>query len=332
MVLMLQDKISMLSEEEANRKALELIRDKYGNLPYPAEPKLVNDAWEFSVNVGYPKVFYDGNGKPIKTRFINIKDVGKVVVSALTGEIISRSDYFAIKNKINENLTLITNSVEKALVKTSAHNFARLVFPEHFHTPIKDILAILLVNERFKLNDLLSEDDIIYKEKYEKYIQLLEETQLVRTTGSGVVVAGDAFTILEKMQETTKLNGAQKLDQLLATFFERGYESINSMREVLGTYLNISGYIYNETYEFGDILPFRSQTLETIFTTYHLESKKLSEKAIKIPRYLLELENVDLLTEDENSNGINWYAKKDIFNNLQKQDQILEPTRELLSK
>lgn len=309
----------VVSKEEAERKAHEFLRARIGNIPHIRSAELKGDVWVIPIDVNYPKVFLSKDNLPIKTRFIKIANVGKIELSAINGDFRYHPRVWDIEASINKGMDLIRNIVEKALVKVGSSNFSILPFSELRYSPIIDILANLLTDEKFYLPDVTKDE--FQASKYRGYVRDLERVGLVRISND-VVIPGNLFTVMEeRLPDNAK--DFDRLSALMSLFFERGYSFIESVRSVLGPHLDLSGFIYRESLEFGDLLSFTKRELRIMMDD--------PNKDIKIPRYLLQLERVGIIEEDRTSGLASWKPREEIFNNLSRENEILAPAFEMIS-
>lgn len=308
----------VISKNKAEDLAYYYLREKIGNIPHIRGANLLDGKWVIPIDVNYPKIFLDRNtGKPNKTRFIKVTDIGKLEISSMSGEVLHAPKLWDIEREINNGLAKIQVSVQQALVKTAAANFSKLPFSEHRYTPILDILSILLTEERFKISDFVYGED--QSVKYRQYLTDLEEIGLVRIN-EGYVIPGNLFSTLEGDFSGSK--DSEKLSLLLKLFFEKGYGHIRSVMSVLGSHLKLSGFTYQESLEYGGLLSFnRGDVLDAIDDEY---------KRIKIPRYFLQLEGIGLVTRDPNARGSAWTPEKGIFNRVRGQTEILSSVNEMI--
>lgn len=311
-----------IKKEEAERMAHDFLRNRIGNIPHVTQAVLENHSWVVPVEVNYPKVFLDKiKNLPLKTRFIRIPNAEKIIISAIDGKFEHTPTVWSIEAQINKGLESIKNSVEKALVKVGAHNFSLLPFSEHRYTPILDILATLLTEERFSLEDVTKDE--FQAHKYKKYIEDLEKLGLVRVN-ENIIIPGDLFTVMEERLEDHKnIKISDMLSALLTLFFERGYEYIDSVRGVLGSHLALGGFIYQESFEYGEAISFTKNDIRIAIDNEY--------KNVKIPRYLLQLERIGIIEEDKSFGITSWKPKEDIFDKFSMEKEILEPIAQVTS-
>ncbi len=315
---MKQTSIQPHDKKEAEKIAYFLIKSKYGNIPYPDTP-ILNEKekiWNVPIKIRYPRILLDDYKKPKKVRFMQEKKVGEIEISSETGEIKSKPTYYELKSSINTYLESIRTTVEKALVKVGAKNFSQLPFPIHIHTPIIDILSNMLTVEKLDLSEelkILSDDDA---KKYTRHIDALQKVGLVAVEGT-VVFPGDLLIEIEAKGG----NISKKLTNAMTIFFSRGYELIDSIRDVLGSHLTMSGIFYEYSLQYDEIIPFNLQSIENIFLglpQYGMQRK------LKIPRYLAQLESVGLIDDNINEKGeVVWCANEDIYRRILKEKELI---------
>jgi len=307
-----------INKERAERIAHQFVRERIGNIPNITEAVLEGKNWIIPIDVSYPKVFLNKEGMPIKTRFIKIPNVGKVEISSENGTFVDYPKSWSIENQIENGLLVIKNAVEKALVKVGARNFSILPFSEHRYTPILDILATLLTEEKFYLSDLVVDDQV---SKYRGYLGDLAKIGLVRIT-QDYVIPGNLFTILDERLGTDAKN-SERLTVLLTLFFERGYEYISSVKSVLGSHLELGGFVYQESFEYGGLLSFTKDDITVMIDNVY--------KNVKIPRYLVQLEKIGVLEEDKSLGKSSWKPNDEVFEKFTRESTILEPVSRMMS-
>ena len=312
-----------VSEKDAIKFAYDVIRSELGSIPYPGKPRLEEGTWVVPITARYPRVLSDvARDVPEKVRFMNFEDIGEIKIDANKGELIYRPKYYEISNTIKENLERVRTTVEMALVKVGANRFAKLPFPEHIHTPIVDILSWILINDKIDVSEDLSSIGIDDKEKYIQNIGLLETVGLVRRSGNLIIPDNNLVEI-----ETTYQTLPEQISNSMSFFFEKGYASIDSIKQVLGPHLTITGFCYETALEYGGLVPINYGAIDRMITdVYRQEVKRF-----KLPRYLIQLESVGLLEETTISGKTVWKGKEDIFDRIQGEEEILQPVRKFLA-
>lgn len=312
-----------VSEEDARKFAYDVIRSELGSIPYPGKPRLDEGIWVVPITARYPRVLSDvARDIPEKVRFMNFEDIGEIKIDANKGELIYRPKYYEISNTIKENLERVRTTVEMALVKVGANRFAKLPFPEHMHTPIVDILSWILINDKIDISEDLSSIGIDDKEKYIQNIGLLETAGLVRRSGNLIIPDNNLVEI-----ETTYQTFPEQISNSMSFFFEKGYAFIESVKQVLGPHLTITGFCYETALEHGSLVPISYGAIDRMIAdVYRQEVKRF-----KLPRYLIQLESVGLLEETTISGKTVWKGKEDIFDRIQGEEEILQPVRKFLA-
>ena len=310
-----------VNEKDARKFAYDVIRSELGSTPYPGKPKLENGIWIVPIHVRYPRILSDEAGEtPEKAHFMNFENIGEIKIDANKGSMIDRSSYYDVRSAIQEQLDNVRTTVEMALVKVGANRFAHLPFPEHMHTPIVDVLSWVLINDRIDVLEDLSVIRDVDREKYVQHINLLESTGLVRRSGNLIIPDNNLVEIERKYKKLS-----EKILNAMAFFFEKGYTSIDSIKQVLGPHLTITGFCYEIALEYGEVRHIDYTSIEQmIYQRYRQDVKR-----IKLPRYLIQLESVGLLEETKVSGKSVWRGKENIFEKIQG-EEILQPIRKFL--
>ena len=309
-----------IDKEEAEKIAHELIRDKYGNIPSIGDIKIENDNWIILIEAKYPRVLYDiQTNRPKRVRYMNFKNIGLIKIDAHRGIIVEKPKFYDLRNEIISKLNFVRKNVEKALVKVGANKFSQLPFSEHMHTPIQDIISQLLINEKLDLKESLSFVNEEDKGKYLKNIELLEKMGLVRR--NELLIIPD--NVLIEIESRNK-NIAEKLSDVFSYFFAKGYENIDTIGQVLGPYLYISGYIYEQGVEYDEPVSVSYSAISDILDRSYSNS---ALKQIKLPRYLIQLAGVGLIDQEIVNGETFWKANLRVFDNLIKEGELINPIK-----
>lgn len=282
-----------ITQREAEKKAQETLAFEIGSLPQLGDAiqwEAIEPDYVFPLEVRLPRVIFDKEGKrPIDVEFTSPRRIGTVCIDGKTGKV-RRTDLPRIDRRIRAEKRKINEAVQKALVLSSARQFSRLPFPTHRYTPILDILSHLLVEGPIKDSELADLDEH-HNETYEEYIDQLRQVDLVYRRGDEVAPDGTLTEIMAEEPDHPK-----QLNAALAHFFEAGADNIETIRRILGPYLVLSGYYYRRALEVGDSDPptvsedeFK-QELERYYS-----GKDGMQKKFKLSRYLIQLEEVDML-------------------------------------
>jgi len=315
-----------IDKSEARSIAYNLIREKYGNIPSIGSPQFEKETgvWIIPIHVKYPRIMFDKIQEiPKKVRFLSFENLGLIKINAITGVVIDKPSYFNIRNEVRERLVFVQSSVQKALVKIGANKFSQLPLSEHMHTPIEDIVSYLLLNDHLNLKeDLISLNQQEF-EKYIKNIEILSKVGLVRRNNDFILPDNALIEIESSYEEIS-----QKLSAALAYFFEKGFNDIRSIQQVLGPHLTISGFIYETSFEYDNIMEVSYHEIERILSRAYSDPSKI----LKLPRYLIQLEKVGLISQKELKGETYWLPQNEIYSEVLMQDEILSPIKSYLLK
>ncbi|MEA1895220.1 MAG: hypothetical protein U9N36_08485 [Euryarchaeota archaeon] len=105
-----------IDDKSAKKIAYNWIRSTIGNIPHVETPVKEGGLWSIPIHANYPRVFNDvTTGRPQKLRFMSFKNIDEVKIAANKGLIIDKPRFHDIQRKISENLTLVQETVQKAL-------------------------------------------------------------------------------------------------------------------------------------------------------------------------------------------------------------------------
>ena len=313
-----------IDKREAEKRAHIYVREKYGNLPSVGEPILEGGTWRIPIEVRYPRVLFEkGTNRPKKVRYMNLEDIGEIRIDANKGDLLHKPRYWDVRREIEQQLNLVQVTVQKALVKTGADRFSKLPFSEHMHTPVADIIAYLLITDPL---DFTQEFSLLYdraREKYNNIVETLTSMDLVRRSAD-LLIPGNVLVEIERKEEDLHL----KLSDALAYFFVQGYQNIQSVHQVLGPHLTISGYIYQQSVEYDDLIPLEFNEIEkAVRFSYGTPLKQL-----KLPRYLIQLEEIGVIEATSIKGEDVWTPEQDLLDRVRMEEEILLPIRRMFIK
>jgi len=315
----------LVSEEEARKKAEETLAFEIGNLPHLGETEETEAEYVFPLVTTMPRVIFDEHReRPVDVKFMSENDVGEIRVDGVSGDVSHRSNVYKVERNIRQQRHKLEIAVEKALVRSSASKFSRLPFPEHRFTPITDILSHLILEGPITSEELekMNASD---EQKYQDYIDTLQTVNLVRTRGDSII-ADDIFIEIQAEKDTHP----EMLNAALAHFFEVGADHIETIRGILGPYLVIAGYYYQKALEVSDGYPSISEDEFNERIAQRYAGNDRVQKMFKLPRYLIQLEEVELIETDPNRDG-SWKGKPEVKENLLRQDQLLAPIADTMA-
>jgi hypothetical protein len=305
-----------LSKDAAKELAEEVLVSDIGTTPNLGSVHEFEDRFVFDVDVSYPRVIWDDSAdEPRKTRFLHVGKVGEITVDRFRGRVLDRPKYYAVQSLIREKLGVISDTVEKGLVKVAADEFAGLPFPVHLHTPVLDMLSWLLVHDRMKVEDLAE----IPHEPQAKIMSTLEPLSRVGLIEirDRTILPGPYLIEIERLETALP----RQLSKALALFFRDGYQFIDTVRQVLGAHLTVSGMIYERATEYENPVPLSLLQIERDFVRFYP-----TERLVKLPRYLVQLEAIGILNHAVLHGVPVWSANDSIYARM-RGDEVLEPLR-----
>ncbi|MXV63509.1 hypothetical protein GS429_15885 [Natronorubrum sp. JWXQ-INN-674] len=314
----------LISETEARRKAEETLAFEIGNLPRLGEVEVAESEYIYPLEIRLPRVIFDQDrDKPVDVKFMNAETIGEITVDAASGEV-SRPHLHEIESEIRRQKKEVENVVHKALVRSSAKKFSQLPFPEHRYTPILDVLSHLIIEGPITAQEL-SEMSSVDEQKYRDYVDILAEVDLVRWESDQV----EADNILIEILAQPK-SPPEHLNAAMAHFFKQGAEHIGTIREILGPHLLLSGHYYYSALGQPEMPRMGEREFDDVMK-WNYSGNNRNQKRFKLPRYLIQLEDVGLL-ESENGTGPRaWKGKEDVQRNLLRQDDLLAPISEVIA-
>ena len=324
-----------IDDNKAKELTLRHLRENVGSIPLPDEPIKKGKNWIVPIIARYPRVIQNAITKePDRVRYMQLKNLGEVIIDADTGHIIKKSGIVDIEGNIKHQLKEVNIIVQKALVKVGAKRFAQLPFPDLRFTPIQDIISTLSTQNKINLNAFyasLYPGDI---DKYKRYMRILESEsiQLIRITEDGILPGNNLIEIeyqLNKKAESENrpLPIYEKVIEALAFFYLHGYEHIDAIEDVLGIYLNLAGHYYEESYEKGALAILSFSDFEDVIRDIPEYSKV---KYVKLPRYLIQLERIGLLQSRKHGDETFWEGDQTILNKIQREEEIIAPIHKIL--
>ena len=321
--------VEALPPEEVKKIAREIIRSEIGSVPSPGEPKLrlskigEVERWVYEVPIVafYPVLIVDPITQTTrKVRFKNLGTIGKIIIDAFDGSELQRTPVNEIRRRIRAELGRISEMVDKILVKLEAKKFASLPLAEHIHTPIEDIISALIILDKIDISSQIEVLPESEKEKYLKILNALVEVGLVEVEGNSVF-PGNILIGLEERAEKEGLSHQGILNLALAHFFEAGYEHVDTIRIVLGPFLVITRGIYEISLESEELVPVDYKTIQS-FLEEEYYPKEAALKSLKLPRYLLQLERVELIEHIRKNGKDCWIGKESTFKKILQSEEI----------
>lgn len=313
-----------IDESRAKIKAQKELAHEIGNLPYLADVEHDEDTYVFPLHVRLPRVIFDERrNDPIEVKFMSSERIGEIRVNAESGEL-NRTQLHDIKTNIRRQKRIVEETVQKALVRSSASKFSKLPFPELRYTPILDIISRLLLEGAIAEEELEKLTDQ-YEQSYRDYIETLVNVGLARMTDTHL--EADDFLIELRAQESDL---PEQLNAAMAHFFEEGAGDIETIRQILGPYLTLAGYYYMQVLESGEMPEMTEDEFrQQIDKAYRGSDREL--KKFKLAHYLIQLEDVGLLQSDMDAGPRIWTGKGEVREDILREQDMLEPMSEVIA-
>lgn len=313
-----------IDEDRAKIKAQKELAHEIGNLPYLAEVEYEEDTYVFPLHIRLPRVIFgESRNEPIEVKFMSSERIGEIRIDAESGDL-NRTQIHDIKTNIRRQKRVIEETVQKALVRSSARKFSKLPFPELRYTPILDILSRLLLEGAIAEEELERLTDQ-YEQSYRDYIGTLVDVGLARMTDTHL--EADDFLIELRAQESAL---PEQLNAAMAHFFEEGAGNIETIRQILGPYLTLAGHYYMQVLESGGMPEMvEDEFRQQINKAYRGSDREL--KKFKLAHYLIQLEDVELLQSDMDTGVRTWVGEEEVREDILREQDMLEPMSEVIA-
>jgi hypothetical protein len=312
---------SFVGEERARKEAQKVLTKEIGNLPHLGEAEYEEPHFIFPLNMRSPRVIFDKEGEePRDVRFMSNIDLGEIKVHEETGEVVHKPSIGNINRKIKSQKKQIRESVSKALVSSAAERFSRLPFSEARFTPIKDIIARVVMNGEMYVEEIedMREDD---RAKYEEYLEHLLEINLLRREGNRVEAEDPLIEIEDRFDQRTEMVNAA-----MAYFFKNGESYMDDIKEILGPYLVLTSFYYLRALEIGELPAIREDEFRVELKKSYSPSDR-EVKDLKLANYLIQLEKIGMFQTSSNQE---WEGSEEVYENLLT-DEALDPVSELIA-
>ena len=308
---------STVSEPEAKKKAQKVLAFQVGNLPHIGEALEIGPDHLYPIYIRHPRVIFDDTREvPTDVRFMSKKRVGTICVDE-EGKV-SRTRLPRINKRIRDVKRRAINAVQQALVRSSARRFSRLPFPTHRYTPILDILSHLLIEgpiTQQMISDITDDQGGNYRE----YVEQLQNVDLVRIRNNQV--EPDDILIEIEAQESEH---PEQLNMALAHFFREGADNTETIQRILGPYLILSAYYYKRALELDSTPKVTKDEFKEEIERFY-SGKNSAQKKFKLSRYLIQLEEVNILDSSSDTNQNTWVAVEGIKEGILAENDLINP-------
>lgn len=158
-----------------------------------------------------------------------------------------------------------------------------------------------------------------------QYINQLKEVDLVRERDNQI--ESDDILIEIEAQED---DHPEQLNAALAHFFRKGAENTETIQQILGPYLILAGYYYKRALELEDSPRVTEGEFKEEIERFY-SGKNSSQKKFKLSRYLIQLEEVDILESGPDTDQDTWVGVAEIKEGILAEDDLIEPMSSLVA-
>lgn len=314
----------LIGENEARKKAEETLAFEIGNLPRLGEVEVTESEYIYPLEIRLPRVIFDENREePVDVKFMSSESLGEIRIDAATGDV-DRPHLHQIEIQIRRKRKKIETAVQKALIRASADKFSHLPFPEHRYTPLLDVLSHLIIEGPITVQEF-SEMNSMDEQKYREYVDTLSEVDLVRWKEDRV----EADNILIELQVEEQAPPVL-LNSAMAHFFRVGANHIETIREILGPHLIISGHYYRRALELGEMPRMSEREFDEVLRWNYSGNDRV-QKRFKLSRYLIQLEDVGLLESHNGTGPREWEGVQTVHQGVLRQEELLSPISEVIA-
>lgn len=319
---------------EARRAAMEAIRFNLGTYLRLNDGEFEEEEFEytFPIILRSPKLILDEDQEnAVDLRFLDPIHVGDVTVDASTKDV-DHPTKSQVKNALKDYEKELNEAIQKALVRATGSSFSHLPFPENQHAPLQDILSEVILNSEIPVAAIEMMDNYGNSDKYQKYIDSLVELDLLKRKGD-VLRSGD---VLNTIQEKDKFEGHRiethqdELNAALGRYFEHNVGEFEMIRRTLGPYLALAGFYYRRALEL-DELPIIEESALRDGIKLEYDGREQQQKLFKMSRYLVQLEEVEVLSSVYQNGERYWVGDETTFTRLKATADQLGPITELFS-
>jgi hypothetical protein len=319
---------------EARRAAMEAVRFNLGTYLRLDDGEFDEEELEytFPIILRSPKLILDeGRENAVGLRFLDPIHVGDVTVDASTKDV----DYptkSQVKGTLEDYEKELNEAIQKALVRATGSNLSHLPFPENQYAPLQDILSEVILNGEIAVAAIEMMDSYENSNKYQKYIDSLVELDLLKRRGD-VLRGGD---VLNTIQEKDKFEGHRiethqdELNAALGRYFEHNVGEFEMIKRTLGPYLALAGFYYRRALELDELPIIKESDLRDGIKLEY-KGREQQKKLFKMSRYLVQLEEVGVLSSVYQNGERYWDGNETTFTRLKTTADQLGPITELFS-
>lgn len=318
--------VTTISEEEAHRKAVTMVRSELGMYLQLGEGDFNREQnkFVFPLLIQSPKLIRDGEGNVRDARFFSELNLGDVTVDGATGEV-NRPRIQTIEAQIRKQEERVELAVRKALVSIAGSKLSHLPFPENQFAPLEDILSHVIVHGSLSMESIEMMDSGRKNDRYSEYVESCKELDLLQVA-DGILISGDLLIGMEEDQET--LQGA--VNAAIGRYFEKNIGEYQMINRTLKPYLVIAGRYYRRSLELEQMPKIEEEELrQAVMAEY--TGKEREKKLMKMYRYLVHLNDIGILHPQQEGAKTVWVGDPDVDAALRKQSEFLSHYQSVLA-
>jgi len=292
------------------------VLQKIGNMVSP-DPDVYFDStqekWTVSLKTDYPRILRDDSTNDMFVKFLTIKKIGTIELSKNLS-VLRFTPKNEIAKAIETGLNRWRDRVEAIVVKASADKLALISGAEEVLHPIRVFVNRLWEGSTIEFEDV---DEMQRTSRMMQYLHLLEELDLIKEEQGKFIYTN----LLAEIQ--TQVKSQKEFQQkILAYILQKRYSVIREIFRIsrLEPYINIENSYYWPSFESGEMLHLRRDTLHSIYArSYGIQP------SMKFDMNLRDLTNVEILKKE----GDFYYGNETIFEKMieekDKVSDIIQP-------
>lgn len=323
-----QDQDTAVEHDEARRLASERARSSYGTFVRVGEGEYNSNRneYRFPLLLRRPRLVHESDGDGvIDVRFYSEQAFGEIVIDGKTRDIDAPHPE-TVFSKIRSREEEIERAIRKALVSTSGRKFAHLPFLENQFSPLEDIISQLLLKREISVQDIREVDENRDPPRYQEYVNELQDVELADSPTADTITAGDRLIKIHKD------NGEQfdnALNEAMGVYFENNVDEFDMIYRTLGPYLVIAGRYYQRAIGREDLPAIHEQELRDAVASEYNGQRRV-RMLFKFSRYLIQLQEVDILEPEYRNDTRMWIGDEDIQSGIEKAAVEFDPIQELI--
>lgn len=241
--------------------------DHYGDLIVPDKP-IFHDktkTWEVQLRSTYPRIVQDDKSQEVVVRFLDFRDLGTIRMNENL-DIVDATPTENCEHQLMSRIELWKQQSEQIVLKASSDVFAKIAESTHVLYPL-----VLILDKLTKHKDVftISEEEVDEQRRHEKirkYLELLEQLEIVKKIDSGYTYGNKYVGLAERVDEPRQLKTV-----LLAHVIRQKY---TTLRQVFGIaqlepYVRLANAYYWPSLDAGKLIRTARQNLFRRYQDYY---------------------------------------------------------------